>query len=98
MPITREESDAWRIIQGDTQERLDRIHEYADAMRARLEAEGRGPSVVWEPPSSDDEDWGDELPMTPPPSPPRPLKGKKSSRRSPNCWRSRSDLRSRHHI
>ncbi|KAK3179041.1 hypothetical protein OEA41_001180 [Lepraria neglecta] len=70
MPMTREESDAWLIMQGDTQERLDRIHAEADAMRARLEAEGRGPSTVWEPVSSDDEEFEDIRPMTPPASPP----------------------------
>ena len=75
MPMTREESDAWRIMQGATQERLDRIHAEADAMRARLEAEGRGPSTVWEPPSSDDEEFGDIRPMTPPASPPRAPRG-----------------------
>ncbi|KAF6230751.1 hypothetical protein HO133_000010 [Letharia lupina] len=76
MPITREESDAWLIMQGDTQERLDRIHAEADAMRARLEAEGRGPSTVWEPVSSDDEEFEDIRPMTPPMSPPCTPRGK----------------------
>lgn len=76
MPMTREESDAWHIMQGDTQERLDRIHAEADAMRARLEAEGRGPSTVWEPASSDDEEFGDARPLTPPASPPWPPRGK----------------------
>ena len=76
MPITREESDAWLIMQGDTQERLDRIHAGADAIRARREAEGRGPSAVWEPASSDDEELGDVRPMTPPASPPRTPRGK----------------------
>lgn len=69
MPMTREESDAWLIMQGETQERLDRIHAKADAMRARLEAEGRGPSTVWEPASSDDEEFEVIRPMTPPASP-----------------------------
>ena len=76
MPMTREESDAWLIMQGDTQERLDRIHAEADAMRARLEAEGRGPSTVWEPVSSDDEEFEDIRPMTPPASPPWTPRGK----------------------
>ena len=76
MPMTREESDAWRSMQGDTQERLDRIHAEADAMRARLEAEGRGPSTVWEPASSDDDEFGDVRPMTPPASPPWTPRGK----------------------
>lgn len=72
MPMTREESDAWRIMLGDTQERLDRIHAEADAMRARLKAEGRGPSTVWEPVSSDDGEFENShlAPMTPPVSPP----------------------------
>ena len=76
MPITREESDWWLILQGDTQERLDRINAGADADRARLEAEGRGPSTVWEPASSDDEEFGDVRPMTPPTSPPWTPRGK----------------------
>ena len=76
MPITREESDAWLVMQGESQERLDRIHAEADAMRARLEAEGRGPSTVWEPVSSDDEEFGDIRPMTPPASPPWTPRGK----------------------
>lgn len=76
MPITREESDAWLIMQGDTQERLDRIHAEADIGRARLEAEGRGPSTVWEPASSDDEEFEDTRPMTPPASPPWIPRGK----------------------
>lgn len=75
--MTREESDAWLIMQGDTQERLDRIHAEADAMRARLEAEGRGPSTVWEPVSSDDEEFEDIRPMTPPASPPWTSRGKR---------------------
>ena len=79
MPITREESDAWLIMQGDTQERLDRIHAGADALRARLEADGRGPSTVWEPLSSDDEEFGDVRPMTPPASPPWTPRGKSST-------------------
>ena len=76
--MTREESDAWLIMQGDTRERLDRIHAGADAMRARLEAEGRGPSTIWEPVSSDDEEFGDShlRPMTPPASPPWNPRGK----------------------
>ena len=76
--MTREESDAWRIMQGNTQERLDRIHAEADAMRTRLEAEGRGPSTVWEPVSSDDEEFEDShlRPMTPPASPPWTPQGK----------------------
>ena len=86
MPISRKESDAWLIMQGDTQERLDRIHAYADAMRARLEAEGRGPSVIYESASSDDEDFGDTLPMTPPASPPRAPGGKKSRRYPRVSW------------
>ena len=69
MPRTRKESDAWLIIQGDSQEGLDRIHAKADAMRSRLEVEGRGPSTAWEPVSSDDEEFGDVQPMTPPPFP-----------------------------
>ena len=76
MPLTREESDAWLIMQGETQERLDRIHAAADIIRARLEAEGRGPSTVWEPASSDDEEFDIIRPMTPPPSPPRAPRGK----------------------
>lgn len=78
MPMTREESDVWRIMQGNTQERLDRIHAEADAMRARLEAEGRGPSTVWEPVSSDDDEFEDShlAPMTPPVSPPWTPRGK----------------------
>ena len=79
MPITREESDAWLIMQGHTQERLDRIHAAADAMCARLEAEGRGPSTVWEPISSDDDDEFEDShlrPMTPPASPPLTARGK----------------------
>ena len=69
MPMTRKESDAWRILMGDTQERLDLIHAKADAMHARLEAEGRGLSALWEPVSSDDEEFGDHRPMTPPMTP-----------------------------
>lgn len=61
---------------GDTQERLDWIHAGADAMRARLEAEGRGPSTVWEPVSSDDEEFGDIRPMSPPMTPPGTSSGK----------------------
>ncbi len=76
MPITREESDAWLVMQGESQETLDRIHVEADAMRARLEAEGRGPSTVWEPVSSDDEEFEVIRPMTPPASPPRTPRGK----------------------
>ena len=49
MPMARKESDAWRILMGDNQERLDLVHAKADAMHARLEAEGRGLSAVWEP-------------------------------------------------
>ncbi|MCJ1402330.1 hypothetical protein MMC11_005550 [Xylographa trunciseda] len=75
MPTTREESDAWMIIQGETQERLDRIHAGADALRARWEAEGRGPSSVWELVSSDDEEFGDVRPITPPASPPLTPRG-----------------------
>ncbi|KAF6238844.1 hypothetical protein HO173_003351 [Letharia columbiana] len=44
-------------------------------MRARLEAEGRGPSTAWEPVSSDDEEFEDIRPMTPPMSPPCPPRG-----------------------
>ncbi len=76
MPITRAESDAWLIMQGETQGTLDRINAEADAMRARLEAEGRGPSTVWEPASSDDEEFDVIRPMTPPASPPRTPRGK----------------------
>ena len=97
MPISREESDAWLIMQGDTQERLDRIHAAADAMRARLEAEGRGPSTVWEPASSDDEEFDDIRPMTPPASPPWAPQGK--SLTYPRLsWGSRSKLHNRRHI
>ena len=96
MPMTREESDAWRIMQGDTQERLGRIHVEADAMRARLEAEGRGPSTVWEPASSDDEEFGDVRPMTPPASPPWTLRGKSFT--YPSVLGSRSKLHNRRHI
>lgn len=85
MPITREESDAWLIMQGDTQERLDRIHAGADAMRARLEAEGRGPSTVWEPGSSDDEEFEVIRPITPPASPPWTPRGK-SLTYPKVCW------------
>ena len=76
MPMTQEESDTWLVIQGESQERLDRINKAADARRARLEAEGRGPSTVWEPASSDDEEFGDIRPITPPASPPLILNGK----------------------
>lgn len=69
MPVTRKEKDEWCILMGDTQERLDLIHAEADAMRARLEAEERGPSTVWEPASSDDEEFEDHRPMSPPMSP-----------------------------
>lgn len=96
MPLTREESDAWLIMQGDTQERLDRIHAAADIMRARLEAEGRGPSTVWEPASSDDEEFGDIRPMTPPASPPRAPRGRGLT--YPRGLGSRSELHNRRHI
>ena len=79
LSMTREESDAWRIMQGNTQERLNRIHAAADVTRERLEAEGRGPSTVWEPVSSDDDDEfeDDNLAlMTPPVSPPWNQHGK----------------------
>lgn len=78
LSMTREESDAWRIIQGNTQERLNRIHAAADVMRERLEAEGRGPSTVWEPVSSDDDEFEDDnlALMTPPVSPPWNQHGK----------------------
>lgn len=78
MPMTRKESDAWCIMLGDTQERLDRIHAGADTRRARLEADGRGPSTVWEPASSDDDEFEDShlALMTPPVSPPWTPRGK----------------------
>ncbi|MCJ1382428.1 hypothetical protein MMC17_005541 [Xylographa soralifera] len=70
MPLSQEEYYLWMIIQGDNPERLDRIHKGSGAMRARLEAEGRGPSIVLESVSSDDEEFGDARLMTPPASPP----------------------------
>ena len=70
MPISRKESDAWWILMGDTQERLNLIHAGADAMRARLEAEGRGPSARWPSVSDDDDEFEDHPPMTPPMTPP----------------------------
>ena len=76
MPMTQQESDAWLIMQGETQDILDRINAAADAMRARLEAEGRGPSAIWEPVSSDDEEFDIVRPMTPPASPPLSPGGK----------------------
>lgn len=57
---------------GDTQERLDLIHVGAGAMHAKLEAEGQGPSTVWEPVSSDNDEFEDDPPMTPPMSPSSP--------------------------
>lgn len=59
MPISRKENDAWLIFLGETQERLDLIHAGADAMRARLDAEGRGPSAVF-PEVSDSTDVEDD--------------------------------------
>ena len=70
MPVSRKESDAWLIYLGDTQERLDLIHAGADAMRARLEAEGRGPSArLPSVSSSTDDDFGDHPFITPPMTP-----------------------------
>lgn len=80
MPISREERDAWLILLGDTQERLNLIHAEADAMRSRLEAEGRGLTARWPSVSDDDDVFDDCPPMTPPTTPPmissRGLSGK----------------------
>lgn len=70
MPISREERDAWCILLGDTQERLNLIHAEADAMRSRLEAEGRGSTARWPSVSDDDDEFEDCTPMTPPMTPP----------------------------
>ena len=66
MPTKREEYDAFRVLLGESQERLDEIHKLADEYRARI-----GPPVRWEPGSSDSDLDTDHVPLTPPESPKR---------------------------
>lgn len=75
MPISREKDDAWWLLLGvslgETKERIDLLRAEADALDARLEAQGRGSSARWPSvSSSSDTEFDDYSPMTPPMTPP----------------------------
>lgn len=78
MFISREENDAWCTLLGETRKKLDLIDTEVDAIRSKLEAEGRGHSAVWKSffhYDDDDDEFEDHRPMTRPTSPPKPSSG-----------------------